>query len=80
MPKTNDKEKKDAPLTNSRWIKMNTGVKIIIGTSIVMAVLTGVQTIPALGWLEGSLWALGFGLMIWVIFYGLIFINKVLRR
>jgi hypothetical protein len=80
MPKTEKKEKKTSLPSPQRWIKMETGVKIIIVTSIVMAVLTGMQTIPALGWVEGSLWALGFGAMIWVIFYGLIYVNKLLHR
>ena len=80
MPKQTVKERKSISPTTQSWIKMKTGVKIIIFTSLFMVILTGIQTIPALGWVEGSLWALGFGLMIWVIFYGIIYINRFLHR
>lgn len=65
---------------NQPWISMRTGLKIIAVTSIAMAVLTAWQVIPSKGWLEGILWGLLFGAMIWAIFFGNILITRFLRR
>jgi len=62
------------------WIPMRTGLILVAIASIVMAVLTGIQTIPAVGWGEGLLWSLGFGGMIWVIFFGNMWLMKLFRR
>jgi hypothetical protein len=62
------------------WISMRSGVRIIALTSVVMAVLTAWQVIPSKGWLEGILWGLLFGAFIWVIFFGNIWLNRLLRR
>lgn len=59
---------------------MRTGLKIIIVASIAMAVLTAWQVIPSLGWVEGILWGLLFGALIWVIFFGNILLNRFLRK
>ena len=65
---------------NQPWISMRNGVKIIAFTSIGMAVLTAWQVIPSKGWLEGILWGLLFGALIWAIFFGNILITRFLRR
>jgi fatty acid desaturase len=65
---------------NQPWISMRSGRIIIAITSVVMAVLTAWQVIPSKGWLEGILWGLLFGALIWAIFFGNILINKLLRR
>jgi hypothetical protein len=65
---------------NEPWIPMRNGIIVITLTSIMMAVLTAVQVIPARGWIEGLLWGLLFGVLIWAIFFGLIFLNRFLRR
>ena len=62
------------------WISMRSGTIIITFTSIFMAVLTAMQVVPVRGWLEGILWGLLFGGLIWVIFFGMIFINRFLKR
>jgi len=62
------------------WISMRSGVIIIAITSIGMAVLTAIQAVPAMGWVEGILWGLLFGALIWVIFFGMNFLNRFLRR
>lgn len=62
------------------WISMRSGAIIITFTSIFMAVLTAMQVIPIRGWLEGVLWGLLFGGLIWVIFFGMIYINRFLKR
>jgi hypothetical protein len=62
------------------WISMRTGLKIVAGASIVMAVLTAWQVIPSKGWIEGILWGLLFGALIWGIFFGNLLINRFLRK
>ena len=62
------------------WISMRKGIGIITITSIGMAVLTAWEVIPQKGWLEGILWGLLFGAFIWVIFFGMIAFNRLLRR
>ena len=62
------------------WISMRTGIKIVTGASIVMAVLTASQVIPSKGWLEGILWGLLFGGLIWAIFFGNIWLNRFFRK
>jgi uncharacterized membrane protein (DUF2068 family) len=75
-PKDQDIEK----ALHQPWISMRSGLKIITVTSIAMAVLTAWQVVPVKGWLEGILWGLLFGALIWAIFFGNILINKFLRR
>jgi len=65
---------------NQPWISMRSGLKIMIVTSLAMAVLTAWQVIPSKGWLEGILWGLLFGALVWAIFFGNILINRFLRR
>jgi hypothetical protein len=62
------------------WISMRSGVIVIAITSLGMAVLTALQAVPALGWVEGLLWSLFFGVMIWAIFFGMLFVNRLLKR
>lgn len=78
--KPNKKPKSNSSLPNEPWIPMRNGVIIITITSIGMAVLTAIQVIPIKGWLEGILWGLLFGGLIWTIFFGMIFINRFLKR
>ena len=61
------------------WISMKSGLRIMTVTSIGMAVLTAWQVIPSKGWLEGILWGLLFGALIWAIFFGNILITRFLR-
>lgn len=64
---------------NQPWIGMKTGTRVIALTSLVMAVLTAWQVIPQRGWVEGILWALGFGALIWVIFYGFYYFRRLIK-
>jgi hypothetical protein len=59
---------------------MRTGIIIITFTSIGMAALTAIQVAPIKGWGEAILWGLLFGGLVWAIFFGMIFINRFLRR
>ena len=62
------------------WISMRTGIKVVAVASILMAILTASQVIPSKGWLEGILWGLLFGGLIWVIFFGNIWLNRFFRK
>jgi hypothetical protein len=77
--KKKEEKTKEDPLFQP-WISMRRGMMIITFTSIAMAVLTASQVIPSKGWLEGILWGLLFGALIWAIFFGNILINRFLRR
>ncbi len=59
---------------------MRSGLIVIAITSVALAVLMAWQVIPSRGWVEGILWGLLFGALIWAIFFGNILINKLLRR
>jgi hypothetical protein len=65
---------------NQPWISMRSGIKLMAVTSVVMAVLTAWQVIPAKGWVEGILWGLLFGALIWAVFFGNILITRFLRK
>lgn len=67
-------------LRKEPWISMRSGIIIIAITSIGMTVLTALQAVPAMGWGEGLLWSILFGAAIWVIFFGMIFINRFFGR
>jgi ABC-type antimicrobial peptide transport system permease subunit len=69
-----------AGLEPKPWISMRTGIIIISIASIGMAVLTAIQAIAVKGWVEGILWGIGFGAFIWALFFGMVFINRLLRR
>ena len=62
------------------WISMRNGIIIIAITSIGMTVLTAVQAVPLIGWVDGLLWSVLFGALIWIIFWGMNLINRFFRR
>jgi hypothetical protein len=72
--------KKTPPETNKAWISMRSGLRTMTIVSLVLAAVTGYTTIPALGWWEGLLWSLGFGVSIWLVFVGFYYFNKVVRK
>ena len=59
---------------------MRRGILVIAITSIAMAVLTAWQAIPVKGVVDGILYGLLFGGLIWVIFFGFILFNRWLGR
>jgi hypothetical protein len=81
MKKIPRKEKKAESRLNQNeaWISMPTGLRIITLVSVGMMVLTAWMTIPALGWFEGLLWTLGFGVAIWLVFIGFLYFNRFVR-
>lgn len=72
---------KDAAKTDIQpWISLRNGSIVIAIASLLMAVLTAWQVIPSKGWLEGILWGIFFGVLIWLIFFGNILVNRLLRK
>lgn len=59
---------------------MPTGLRIVAVASLGMAVLTAWEVVPQKGWLEGILWGLLFGALIWIIFFGMLYFNRWIRR
>ena len=80
--KKKSKQDNSAPVQYSAkpWISMRTGLIAVILAGIAMAVLTANTTIPALGWLEGSLWAIGFGAGVWLAFILFFLFSRWARR
>ena len=77
--KKTDAKEKSKP-SSKAWISMRTGVGLITVISIGMAVLTAWEAIPQKGWVEGILWGLLFGVLIWAVFFGMIAFNRFIRR
>ena len=59
---------------------MRGGMIIMAIVSLALAVLIAWQVIPNNGWLEGIGWGLFYGALIWIIFFGNLWISKKLRR
>jgi len=78
--KKTPKEKEEEFPINKPWVSMRGGMIIMAIVSVALAVLIASQVIPSNGWLEGILWGLLFGGMIWVIFFGNLWITKKLRK
>ncbi len=62
------------------WISMRTGLIVITITSIFMAVLTTVQVWDTRSPLEAIFWGIVFGAMIWAVFLGMLFFNRLTGR
>jgi hypothetical protein len=81
VTKSSDKKQdKKETVQVGPWISMRTGLIIITLTSIGMAVLTAVQVWDTKPPLEAILWGLVYGALIWVIFFGMFFFNRWIRR
>ena len=80
--KKKSEQSKSAPgqYSTKPWVSMRTGLTAVILVSVGMAVLTAYTTIPALGWLEGSLWAIGFGAGVWLAFILFFLFSRWARR
>ncbi len=77
MPK-NEKKKKGKKVTTdinnqnpgrTPWITMKTGIRAISVISILMVGLVAYEVIPTKGWVQGILYGLLFGVMIWAVFF-----------
>ncbi len=75
-----DKPEKKTPPAAQPWISMRSGIRVIAIASLGMAILTAWEVVPQKGWLEGILWGLLFGALIWVIFFGMYWFNRLLIR
>ena len=65
---------------NKPWVSMRGGMIIMAIVSLALAALIAWQVVPNNGWLEGIGWGLFYGALIWVIFFGNLWISKKLRR
>ena len=74
------KQKEEQSLPAQPWVSMRGAMIIMAITSLALAILIAWQVIPANGWLEGILRGLLFGGMIWVIFFGNLWVSKKLRK
>ena len=74
------KQKEEQSLPAQPWVSMRGAMIIMAITSLALAILIAWQVIPANGWLEGILWGLLFGGMIWAIFFGNLWVSKKLRK
>jgi len=74
------KDQKEVKPSSQPWISMHSGMITMSFTSIVLAVFIAWQVIPSRGWLEGILWGLLFGALIWAIFFGNILVNRLLKK
>lgn len=68
--KSKSPENNQSDLTSTRtpWISMKTGLRTITVVSILMAGFVAYQVIPGKGWVQGILYGLLFGAMIWIVF------------
>jgi hypothetical protein len=78
--KNKTKKQKEEEFPAQPWISMRGGMIVMGITSLALAVLIASQVIPSNGWLEGILWGLLFGGMIWAIFFGNLWITRKLRK
>ena len=74
------KKNTETPTYTANWIPARTGMAIIAICSIVMAIFTAWQLIPAIGWLEGSLYGLLYGAMIWIVFFVMMAFYRFTQR
>ncbi|HTX79568.1 MAG TPA: hypothetical protein VMC62_07870 [Longilinea sp.] len=72
--------KQDTLAQPGPWISMKTGIFVITVTSILMAALTAWQYIPAVGWLDGILYGLLYGGLVWAAFVVMQVFFRWLRR
>lgn len=78
---TKSKKKKQSPLADPRdpWIPGRTGVLIIAGISIVVAIFTGYNIYKMGGLGPAILWGLGSAAGLWVLFGALYLFNLLFR-
>ena len=79
MPKNAKKPKEEKGL-NQPPISKRTALIILAIISAGIAVLTAWQLIPSKGWVEGILWGLLYGALVWAMFFGNILIKGFLRK
>ena len=79
MPKNAKKPTEEKGL-NQPPISKRTALIILAIISAGIAVLTAWQLIPSKGWVEGILWGLLYGALVWAMFFGNILIKGYLRK
>jgi hypothetical protein len=65
---------------NQPLVSKRTALIIIAIISAAIAVLTAWQMIPSKGAVEGILWGLLYGALVWIMFFGNILIKRLSRK
>ncbi len=68
------------PAAQTGWISMRSGRMTITIVSAALAIFTGWQVIPVKGLAEGILLGVVLGGSIWVVFFGILYLNRFARR
>lgn len=62
------------------WMKWRSGMRALALVSLVLAIFVGWQVYPAGGLGQATLYGLGFGLSIWVVFFIMYRFNRWIQR
>ncbi|MFO7623904.1 MAG: hypothetical protein R6V73_06095 [Anaerolineales bacterium] len=61
------------------WISMRTGIRLITVISVGLGLFTSFN-LRAMGWGESLLWGLVFGGSIWLVFFLILWVNRLLKQ
>jgi hypothetical protein len=70
----------EVPIRNEPWIKTKTGLWTIGIVSLALAVFTGWQLYPSLGFWKSLLWGAGSAAALWLVFGMSYLVNVNVRR
>lgn len=79
MAKKKDTKKKAEEFAREPWISSRTGLWVIGGLSLAMAIFTGITVYPVQGMTSALVWGLGSAVGLWVFFGGAYLFNRILR-
>ncbi len=77
--KSSSSSSKSNKAIDAPWLSKSTGLKIIAGVSIILAVFTGWQVYPAGGLATSIVWGLGSAAALWAVF-GLSYLINILAH
>lgn len=61
------------------WISMRTGIRLITVISIALGIFASIN-LRAGGWGQSLLWGLVFGGSIWLVFFLILWVNRLLKQ
>ena len=82
MPKNTNKPKapKEEKGLDPPPISKRTALIIVAVISVIIAVLTAWQAMLSKGWVDGIIWGLLFGALVWAMFFGNVLMKRFLRK